>query len=160
MDNIERYISYYEGEKDVTVIEVLEKDKISDNKYLLVDLNYKHIYQNGKYLLVGYPRDSIYGNERHISSEEKKNRWFWIWTFFAYWKGSSGAPICLFDNIKVIGINKAGHKINLINFSTFIRTIIDELENEYKEIKSEIKSEIKVKKMMHWKIYVIIFVKK
>ena len=75
LDNKERYISYFEGEKDVTVIEMIDKDKVPENKYLLAELSYKYgydIYKNGKFLLAGYPRDSLYENERHISSGEIK----------------------------------------------------------------------------------------
>jgi len=141
LDKKERYISYFEGEKDVTVIEMIDKDKIHENKYLLADLSYKYgydIYKNGKFLLAGYPRDPLYENERHISSGEiKEIDGFEFEHSLDTRYGSSGAPICLFDNIKVIGIHKQGDKFKSINYGTFIGTIIDELENEYKEIKSE-----------------------
>ena len=54
--------------------------------------------------------------------------------FVLYFSISYGAYL---DNIKVIGIHKQGDKFKPINYGTFIGAIIDELENEYKEIKSE-----------------------
>ena len=156
LDNKERYISYFEGGKDVTVIEVLGKDKIPDNKYLLADLSYKYgydIYKNGKFLLAGYPRDSICENERHISSGEIKNiNGFEFEHSLHTGHGSSGSPICLFNNIQVIGIHKAGHKKDPINYGTFIGAIIDELQNENQEIKSKIKTEEKTKNNINEKL--------
>lgn len=141
LDKKERYISYFDDEKDVTVIEIIDKDKIPENKYLLADLSYKYgydIYKNGKFLLAGYPKDPLYEKERHISSGEiKEIDGFEFEHSLDTRHGSSGAPICLFDNIKVIGIHKQGDRYEPINYGTFIGTIIDELENEYKEIKSE-----------------------
>ena len=141
LDNKRRFISCFEGEKDVTAIEIIDKDKIPENKYLLADLSYKYgydIYKNGKFLLAGYPRDPLYENERHISSGEIKEIYGFEFEHSLDTRdGSSGAPICLFENNKVIGIHKQGDKIKPINYGTFIGAIIDELENEYKEIKSE-----------------------
>ena len=74
LDNEERFISYFDDEKDITQVEILERDNISEDKYLLTDLSYKYgyeIYKEGKFLLAGYPKDNIYEKERHISSGEK-----------------------------------------------------------------------------------------
>ena len=142
LDKKERFTLSFKGDKDVTVIEVLEKDKIPENKFLLPDLNYRHgydIYKKGKFLLAGYPKDEIYQKERHISSGQIKS----IYNIYEFSHsldtraGSSGSPICLYPNIQVIGIHKGGSTEKTINYGTFIGKIIDELENKYKEIKQE-----------------------
>ena len=53
-------------------------------------------------------------------------------------KGSSGFPICLVDNIQVIGIHKQGKRNESVNYGTFIGSVIDELEKDYNEIKEKI----------------------
>ena len=148
LDKDERFISYYEDEKDATIIEVLEKDNITDDKYLIADLNYKYgyeIYKKSKFLLAGYTNDSVYGKERQVSFGEIKNIYESEFEHsFHTEKASLGGPICLFENIQVIGIHKHGHKIEPINYGTFIGAIIDILKIEYKEIKSEINHEQKI----------------
>ena len=141
LDDTERFIICFPGEKDVTVIEILEKDGIPQNKYLMPDLNYKYgyeIYKDRKFILAGYPSDEIYQKERHIASGEIKDI---IGFEFKHTldtrSGSSGSPICLVNNIQVIGIHKAGEKRKPFNYGTFIGIIIDELERNYKEVMIE-----------------------
>ena len=136
----ERFIKCYEQrEKDVTVIEVLEKDKIPENKFLIPDLSYKYgydIYKNGKFILAGYPNDIIYEKERHLASGEIKDiKDFEFSHTLQTSHGSSGSPICLFNNIQVIGIHKQGHRNKPINYGTFIGIIIDDLEKNYPNLK-------------------------
>ena len=139
LDKQERFMISFEDEKDATIIEILESDNISEDKYLLADLSYKYgydIYKNGKYLLAGYPADNIYEKERHISSGKitSMNEYEFRHTLDTR-QGSSGAPICLFENVQVIGMHKGGDRVMPINYGTFIGSIIDELEKEYKPIK-------------------------
>ena len=142
LDKEERFIISFEDDKDATIIEILESDNISEDKYLLADLSYKYgydIYKNGKFLLAGYPADNIYEKERHISSGKimSINRYEFRHTLDTR-QGSSGAPICLFENVQVIGMHKSGDRIKPINYGTFIGIIIDELEKEYKQIKKDL----------------------
>ena len=141
LDTERRFITFFEGDKDVTIIEILESDDIPEDKYLLADLSYKYgydVYKNGKFLLAGYPKDNIYKNERHISSGEIKSIKGYVFEHSLDTRyGSSGSPICLFENTQVIGIHKQGNRVKPINYGTFIGAIIDELENKYKENKKE-----------------------
>ena len=113
LDNSERFFACY-ADKDVTSIEILEKDNIPEDKFLLADLSYKYgydIYKGGKFFLAGYTRDINYQKERHISSGEiKKIDGFEFEHSLDTRKGSSGSPICLVDKIQVIGIHKQGEK--------------------------------------------------
>jgi V8-like Glu-specific endopeptidase len=139
IDSHQRFFAYFGGKQDVTIIEILKKDKIPENKFLIPDLSYKYgydIYKEEKCLLAGYPRDQIYEKERHISSGEiKKIKGFEFKHTLDTRKGSSGAPVCLIKNIQVIGIHKQGNTKECINYGTFIGTIIDQLEKVFKEKK-------------------------
>ena len=146
LDNSERFFAYDE-EKDITSIEILEKDNIPKDKFLIADYNYKYGYDNyinGKFFLAGYPRDLVYEKERHISSGLiKEIDGYEFEHSLDTRRGSSGSPICLIDNIQVIGIHKQGKKNDSTNYGTFIGAMIDYLEKNYKEI--EYKSSISLK---------------
>jgi len=145
LNSKERFIRCFNKPKDITVIELKNYDYIPDHKFLLPDLEYKNGYYNynkQKFYLAGYPGvNNNHDGERHISSGR---------IIDIYWnnnniefkhtldskKGSSGSPICLLSNGKVIGVNKAHIKQSpygnfSINVGTFIGVIIDELEKEY-----------------------------
>ena len=62
LDNSHRFIALFKKNKDITAIEILEKDGIPEDKYLFADLGYKYgydIYKNGKFILAGYPEDNL-----------------------------------------------------------------------------------------------------
>ena len=115
LDEKERKIIFFEDPIDATLIEILEQDKISENKYLIPDLNYQNgykFYKEKPVYLAGYPFDEIYIEERAISS----GRIIDIISEIEFSHSlntrncSSGSPICLKDNKCVIGIHKAGDK--------------------------------------------------
>jgi hypothetical protein len=143
LNSNERFIRCFRQPKDVTIIEIKNYDYIPDYKFLEPDLDYKtgyYRYLYKKYYLAGYPSvDYPHQDERHISSglitkigenyfefEHSLDRRF----------GSSGSPICLLSNEKVVGIHKAntykaGYRNYSFNIATFIGIIIDELDDEY-----------------------------
>ena len=143
LNSNERFIRCFREPKDVTIIEIKNYDYIPDYKFLEPDLDYKtgyYRYLYKKYYLAGYPSvDFSHQDERHISSglitkigenyfefEHSLDRRF----------GSSGSPICLLSNEKVVGIHKAntykpGYGNYSFNIATFIGIIIDELDDEY-----------------------------
>jgi len=146
LNSRERFIRCFSDPKDITVIEIKNYDYIPDYKFLTPDSDYKigyngyNIYYKEKFFLAGYPSvDNIHDGERHISSgriiEIYNNNIEFEHTLDTR-QGSSGSPICLLKNGKVIGVNKA-HRLNSpygnlsINVGTFIGVIIDELEKEY-----------------------------
>lgn len=139
LDKNDRFIKTYVKNVDVTVIQIIEKDYISDNKFLYPDLNYKngfYFYINKNFYLAGYP--SGYNGQRAICSgkiKEIKN--FEFSHTLDTRAGSSGSPICLIENNCVIGIHKSGDKLDGINFGTFIGFILDDLEKENIEKKYE-----------------------
>ena len=141
LDNDIRYMKVF-LEEDVTLIEIIENDQISENKYLKADLNYQYgydIYEDKNFYLAGYPKDfdgtrcTSAGIIKDIIEDYKFSHT--LDTNF----GSSGSPICN-ENCDVIGIHTSGHKGKKINYGIFIGRIIDTLKN--KPIVNKIKNYI------------------
>ena len=139
LDINERFIKCFQKPIDICIIEILQKDNISENKFLSPDLNYKqgyNYYKNKSIYLAGYPKVLNNFGERHISSgliNVIKNYEFEH--NLDTRDGSIGSPICLVHNLLVIGIHKGGNKINGKNYGTFLGVIIDDF----------CKTEIKIK---------------
>ena len=71
LDENERYIKCFDRPLDVTMIEIIEKDDIIKDNFLLPDLNYKNgleLYDNKSFYLAGYPKNSKNEFERSSSS--------------------------------------------------------------------------------------------
>ena len=113
--------------EDVTLIEIIENDNISKDKYLDIDLNYQQGYEqyiNNNFYLAGYPKNY---DDRCLST----GRIIKISDFAFYHTldtdvGSSGSPICN-QYCKVIGIHTSGNEEENINYGIFIGKIIDNL---------------------------------
>jgi len=137
---------------DVTIIEIKPNtDKINnfleiDNKILELDCNKKSIY------ILHYPKDKklvSYGVMKTILDGKEINH------YCNTENGSSGSPILSLSSFKVIGVHYGGSKNkdkeDKLNFGTFIRYAIKELNNQYKNEnkskynKEETKKEIIIK---------------
>ena len=132
LDKNERFIIYME-QLDVTIIEILLKDKIKDKKFLYPDLNYKNGYAqyiNTHIYTGGYPNVDIYNNQRHISSGkiEKIENGIIIHNCDTRY-GSSGSPL-IDNNKRVIGIHYGSNKEKTKNEGTFIGNILEELNSK------------------------------
>ena len=108
--------------EDITLIEIIPKDGISEDKYMFPDLNYKKgydIYRKAKVYAIGYNNNY---KERHISLGKitTKNDFEFSHTSNA----NIGSPIFSFEDQFIIGI----HKQKTIGI--FIGKIIDKLEKE------------------------------
>lgn len=137
LDRSKRYIRSFGKPFDVTLIEILEKDKIGKDKFLVPDWNYKNGYEfytnkNNDFYLAGYPQDNSNKIKRSTSSGKitkilKKPK-FEHSLDSSY--GNSGSPNCIInkDNLFVVGIHKQGHKTEPINYGTFLGYILDILE--------------------------------
>ena len=133
-----RFIVCYNEPKDITVIQILEKDKIAKDKYLYPELNYKNegfkIYANNDLYSMGYPSVDIGMGQYEGESCESSGKIKKIFNNFEFKHtldsrpGCSGMPICLIYNKYVVGIHKNGNKKKNINEGTFIGVVIDELE--------------------------------
>ena len=70
LDKKQRFIKAYKN-LDVTIIQILPKDNISEDKFLLPDYNYLNgtsDYINKQIYIGGYPKVIIHKKEKHFSS--------------------------------------------------------------------------------------------
>jgi len=117
---------------DVTVIQILPKDNISKDKYLLPDYNYlsgNSDYKNKQIYIGGYPNVIIHKKEKHYSSGVIRSiikNYHFLHSADTR-AGSSGSPIINSDK-KVIGIHNGAYE--KLNSGTFISSIINELAEE------------------------------
>ena len=127
----ERYIRCFKDPIDITVIQIKKTDHII--KYYNVleyDLTYKNKKNNYRavYILqhrLGNPLENARGKIIEISDFQFSHS---IDTD----RGSSGSPILLLYNSKVIGIHKSGDIKNNINYGTFIEAILNEINKDIK----------------------------
>ena len=145
LDKSKRYI-YCEGKPlDFTIIQILKKDCINDERYLKPDLNYNkenEFYKNKDCYLAGYPSD-LNGERKQEGSIStgkiiKYNDNYDFYHDIATVNCSSGSPICLKDNLLLVGIHKETYTKEKVNCGTFVQKIINDIQNEntYKEINS------------------------
>ena len=128
----------YTNEKlDVTIIEIKDEDNINnflslDNKIMNADINkYNNIYKNESIYILNYINGkeiyTSYGLLRNV--EENK-----IFHKCNTDTGSSGSPIILLKNNKVIGVHYAGSKYNInFNFGTLLKQPLFEYINLYED---------------------------
>ena len=131
--NNERFIKdFTDNELDITVIEILAKDKIDERYFLLPCIDYMINYErllNKEITVIQYPGGKLrYSNG--IIKEIKKNE---ITHLASTEPGSSGSPILIKDTIKVIGIHKSGNKDNSENYADLIGPIFKFFSNFKKE---------------------------
>ena len=131
----ERFIKFFKDD-DITVIQIKNTDGINKYfKFLNYDLNYKDgfkKYKDASIFVAHYP-----GNEAENASgkiiEINGNEFTHEACTDA---GSSGSPVILISNSRVIGIHKGGNSDcdELINYGTFIGAIFEEINKEYAKI--------------------------
>ena len=126
LNNNKRFMRAFEKE-DVTMIKIIDDDRISSDKYLAPDLKYidKNKYLEKNLYLAGYPKNH---NERCISFRRitriSKNKFYHN---LDTRPGSSGSPI-INDKGYVIGIHTSGIEELKENKGIFIGKILDNLK--------------------------------
>ena len=148
----------YTNEKlDVTIIEIKDEDNINNN-YLLLDEaiidneinNYSNIYKNQSIYILNYMKDKDIQASYGILNNIEDNK---IIHKCSTDSGSSGSPIILLNNNKVIGVHYAGSKHNKnFNFGRLLKQPLLEYINKENKInktnkqnKNYIISEIEIK---------------
>ena len=110
---------------DATVIEIIPKDNIEKNYFLLPLLDYMDIFNeliNKEITIIQYPLGGILCYSNGIIKEINN---YELTHSAGTKKGSSGSPIFLKDSNKVIGIHKSGKKDNSENYGDFIGPIFN-----------------------------------
>ena len=122
---------------NITIIEILDIDNISKDRFLYPDLNYKKgydAYLNKSYHIVGFEKDKD-KTKIFISTFKMKDYFF---HHFNHNKNKSqeatGSLICTKNNFNIIGINS---KNKFGNCGIFIGHMLDKLENSRKGIIEE-----------------------
>jgi len=116
---------------DIISIEILEKDKINDVKYLEYDLNgIDNQYINKEILILQHPE----GEKLHVASGIIKNinekRKYEFEHTLDTSNGSPGSPVILIENLKVIGIHKKRMEESDNKKGIFISIILNKLNKK------------------------------
>ena len=146
LDSAQRYIRIFGNQIDVILIEIIKKDGILEDKYLYPDFNYKNgynKYESKLFYLAGYPLNK---NERFISSGNIKIiSDFKLEHTLDTSGGSSGSPICLSENLNVVGIHLRGDKTHPVNYGTLFGYVIDIIDKDKEDYTIEEKKEEETK---------------
>ena len=138
LDRNKRYIKCYGEPLDVTLVEILDEDNIKKDNFLEPDLNYKNgynFYKDKSFYLPGYPQNNLNDiNIKTVKIINILNNSEFEFTLDTE-HGNSGAPICLENNLSVVGIHKQRKKDENIFYGTFLGYILDNIENETEEKK-------------------------
>ena len=135
LDKNERYIQdfLYIG-IDAIIVEILPKDKISNDLFLLPNLEYLNGYEqfkNKKIYIFQFPEGGnlcySIGLIKNVNSYKNE-----MSHLASTLKGSSGSPIIIFGSIFVLGIHKQANSKLEENYGNFIGPIIQELEKNNK----------------------------
>ena len=149
LDNNKRFMKcFIDIGIDVTLIEIIPEDNISEDKYLFPDLNYKYGYENyieKEIFIGGYSnidknkKKQAYYAFGKILGVENKNRNF-IHNLEKI-EGLSGSPL-ININYQIIGIYYISN--NQKNYGIFIGVIIEKLYSEENKINFKAKEVIQI----------------
>jgi hypothetical protein len=114
---------------DVTVLEIIPKDKIDESYFLEPNTKQYEQIKNKNLQIVQYPggNELSYSNGK-ISGIYEKNKNMFLHDSGTF-HGSSGSPIVLKGEEKVFAIHKGKLKKDNKNVAIFIKKIIDKIEN-------------------------------
>ena len=136
--------TYFNHEYDITLIEILDKDKIEyflelDNT-LKKDKNLvEEIYKNSSIYVIQY----LGGKKAHVSyGLIKEINKFEIKHLCNTKNGSSGSPILNLENNKIIGIHKFAYQKDNLNGGTLLKVLLDNIEFKMKQNKNSINENI------------------
>ena len=131
LDKNERMIIYIDL-FNIKAVEILEKDKINNIKYLEYDNDNMNKYKNKEIYILQH----LEGKDHHLAKAtikniDEKNNEFEHTLNTNY--GLFISPVILFENNKIIGIHKNRHKKSDNKKGTFIFNLINEIKNESKK---------------------------
>ena len=137
--NLKNRIIHTNTNLDYTIIQILKNDFTNDeiNDFFEIDeliIENKNEYLGKDICIVQYPHGGELSFDQGIIGSFKNDK---IQHLVSTEKGSSGSPILLKDNFKIIGIHKGGKegKNNLGIFMRYILNDINKINNKKNEIK-------------------------
>ena len=132
LEQSERYIKTFKDYKvDATVIQIRSKDNIYEDYFLEPELGYDNNKLIGKEIFIPqFPSFKQLANSRGIIKEISHINPNEFTHLAKTQKGSSGSPIFLKGNKRVIGIHKEGNPILKENYGDFIAPIISILTTD------------------------------
>ena len=134
LDKNERYIKAFKDimDLDITIIEIKSEDNIPENYFLFSELNkiYNENLINRRIYILQYPNGQKLQVSNGYIKRINKNEFF---HFASTQNGSSGSPVFLLNETKVIGIHKQSNRSE--NIGDFIYQIFDVLKNDVDKIK-------------------------
>ena len=121
LDKNERIIIEFKNiSLDITIVQILQKDNINEDYFLLPSLKYNKIKIGDKIYIPQYP------NNLNVSEGTIIDINFYELSYNASTElGASGSPIILDNTIEVIGIHKEGSEYK--NYGNFIYPILNQL---------------------------------
>jgi len=133
LNSEERYIKdFTDINIDAIVIEILPKDKVDEEYFLLSNIYYMDKFnelKNKEITILQYPLGQNLSFSNGIITDIN------IYEFThkaSTQEGSSGSPIFLKDNLKVIGIHKQGNMVVFENYGDFIGPVFNFFRNGLK----------------------------
>jgi len=131
LDEKERYIKNFEDiGLDITVVEILYKDNISGNWFLIPELETINNLINSQVYIPQYPKGEELKNSRGKLIEINQ---YELTHLASTDQGSSGSPIFLENSYKVIGIHKSCNKNKTENYGDFIYPAVNIIENDIRK---------------------------
>ena len=146
LNNDQRFIqSFKDMQIDCTVVEILPKDYINEDYFLVPNMdyneeNYKSLIDKEIYI-VQFPN----GVSGHSRGKIKEIVGYELYHKASTDYGSSGSPIFLIQSTQVIGIHKAGSERMKINYGDFIFPVL----NKLKKIKKNNNNKIIINKKIN-----------
>ena len=133
IDQKERFIKFFEGDKDINIIEIKEIDEfMKDIKFLNCNLNYLGNSKKYEEYLDQYAFTLQYPHGGHIEGALGTLINIDNYEFdhiISTVPGLSGSPIILLSNSKIIGIYKLFYIDKNLNIGSFIAEIFNEINN-------------------------------
>jgi hypothetical protein len=126
------FFIFYEN-FNTTLLEILDSDNISKERFLYPDLNYRkgyNFYLNKNFYMAGFENNNNKNNKFISSFKMESIRSFEFLHNINKGQEASGSLICTKSNLNIIGINGG----NPLQSGHFIGKIVDILENERKGI--------------------------
>ena len=137
----ETRLTYTNPDLDVTIIEIKPEDQIK--KFLYVDEDIfnddycKKYEKDTPIYILQYPKGI---RASHAVGKINKLKKFYIFHSSSTDDGSSGSPILLLSNFKIIGIHKGREKSGNNNIGKFIRFAIEEFNKKFPKSVNDEKS--------------------